>query len=277
MPYLFDHLDSIKELLSLHPLGLITDIDGTISEIAPSPREAQISPICWYYLNLLPQYLKLVAVISGRPATEARNMLGIDEVVYIGNHGLERWEEGRLILQQEASPYPPLIEAALRQLSPLLAIKGIRFDNKGVTASIHYRHCFQKQAARATILDAIASSPAARELRIVEGRMVVDLRPPLEWDKGSAVVDLAQRYGLQGVICLGDDLTDVDAFRALHSTPLVKGVAIGVTSKEMPPQLEGEADYIVQGVDEVEQFLKWLEQAVETTSACPQAGDKAIQ
>ena len=275
MPYIFDHLDSIKELLFLPSLGLVTDIDGTISEIAPSPREAVVSPICRRYLALLSQQLKLVAVVSGRPAAEARSMLGIDEVIYIGNHGLERWEGGRTILRSEAKPYAALIENTLQQLSPLLAVKGISFDNKGVTASIHYRRCPDRQAAREAILDAVASISPTRELQIIEGRFVVDIRPPLKWNKGSAVLDLAQSHHIQGVVYLGDDLTDIDAFQTLRTAPL-KSISIGVTSGEMPLYLEKEADYTVQGVGGVEQFLRWLVQAVtEATSRGHQAADKA--
>jgi trehalose 6-phosphate phosphatase len=276
MPYLFDHLDEIREFLPLHSLGLITDIDGTISEIAPSPGEARVSSICQHYLALLSRQLKLVAVISGRPASEARSMVGIDEVIYIGNHGLEWWENGEVILRSEAKPYTALIKAILQQLSPLLAAKGISFDNKGVSASIHYRRCPDRRAAREVILDAIASVPAARELQKMEGRLVVDLRPPLKWNKGSTVLDLAQRYHLQGVLCLGDDITDIDAFRTLRTAPL-KGISIGVVSEEMPPRLEMEADYTVRDVGDVERFLGWLEQVViEATSTGHQVDDKAI-
>lgn len=76
-------------MLALRPLGLITDIDGTISPIAPSPLEARVSPACRRHLAALAKKLELVAVISGRPAVEARDMVGVEGIVYVGNHGLE--------------------------------------------------------------------------------------------------------------------------------------------------------------------------------------------
>ena len=94
MPHLFENLDAIQELLSLSPFGLITDVDGTISEIAPFPEEARVSPVCREQLATLTKRLELVAAISGRPVSEVREMIGVEEIVYIGNHGLERWEDG---------------------------------------------------------------------------------------------------------------------------------------------------------------------------------------
>ena len=106
MPYLFDHLDSVRKALVVSPFGLITDIDGTISEIAPVPQEAQVSPVCRGSLVILTEQLELVAAISGRPAVEAREMIGIDGMVYIGNHGLERWEGGVVKIVEGLERYP---------------------------------------------------------------------------------------------------------------------------------------------------------------------------
>ena len=78
MPYLFDHLDSIIELLGLSPLGLITDVDGTIIEIAPSPGKARVSLMCRESLTVLTERLELVAAISGRPAQQVREMIAVE-------------------------------------------------------------------------------------------------------------------------------------------------------------------------------------------------------
>ena len=87
MAYLFDNLDAIAGLLSRAPFGLITDVDGTISEIASTPAEAVIHPECKSQLSRLVGRLPLVAAISGRPVLEAREMVGVDGMVYVGNHG----------------------------------------------------------------------------------------------------------------------------------------------------------------------------------------------
>ena len=94
MSYLFDYLDSIKGLLRRSPFGLITDVDGTISETAPTPQEAKVHSLCQRYLSELCRHLPLVAAISGRSVAQVRDMVGIDGMVYVGNHGLEVWVEG---------------------------------------------------------------------------------------------------------------------------------------------------------------------------------------
>ena len=91
MPCLFDQLDLVQELLSDPSLMLITDLDGTISRTAPTPAQATVSPDCGNYLFQLAKYLALVAVISGRLVVEMREMVGIEEIGYIGNHGFEQY------------------------------------------------------------------------------------------------------------------------------------------------------------------------------------------
>ena len=103
MPYVFEQLDLIAELLRQPPFGLIADVDGTISQTAPTSQQAIVSPLCRHYLSTLCRHLALVAAISGRPATEVKNMIGIIGMVYIGNHGLERWGEGHPELTEEAN------------------------------------------------------------------------------------------------------------------------------------------------------------------------------
>ena len=127
MPYIFEHLDVIKKALKRSPFGLITDIDGTISQTAPTPREARVSPLCRQYLSALCNHLALVAAISGRPAAEAKNMINIDGMVYIGNHGLERWSEGHSEFRQDVQGYSRVIKAAIEELTPLLSTKGISY------------------------------------------------------------------------------------------------------------------------------------------------------
>ncbi len=268
MPYVFNHLDVIKEALRQSPFGLITDVDGTISQTAPTPQEAKVSPLCRRYLAALCKQLALVAIISGRPAVQVKDMIGIDGMVYIGNHGLERWTGGRSEFIKDAQDYPPVIEAVTKELSPLLSIEGLSIENKGVTATIHYRLCPDHQSAKQDILAAIENSLHAKSLRIMqESKYAINLLPLVKVDKGTALLDLIQEYNLQGGVYLGDDLTDIDAFRAIHTACRdldFRGFAIGVISQEMPEKLAEEADFTLNGVDDVERFLNGLSQtAVE--------------
>jgi trehalose 6-phosphate phosphatase len=246
-------------------LGLITDVDGTISEIAPTPRQARVSPPCRRYLNLLCRRLALVAVVSGRSAAEVRDMLGIEGVVYIGNHGLERWVKNQAALPDGARDYSGMVESALEELSSRLSMKGVTLENKGLSLTIHYRLSPQPEAAEREILSALAASERAKGLRVVRGRLALNLLPPVAVNKGTAVLDLIRDYGLQGGLYLGDDLTDIDAFRAVRSasaSSAFRGLAIGVTSAEMPESLVREADLTLNGVGDVGRFLGWLVQNV---------------
>ena len=92
MRNLFNYYDAVTEVLSLRPFGLFTDVDGTISEIAPSPGQARVSPICRENLAVLAKQLDVVVAVSGRTAIETREMVGVDDIIYIGNHGYEHWE-----------------------------------------------------------------------------------------------------------------------------------------------------------------------------------------
>ncbi len=264
MPYLFSHLDVVKEALRRPPFGLITDIDGTISQTAATPRQAELSPLCHRYLAALCNQLALVAAISGRPVAEVASMLNIDGMVYIGNHGLERWRQGRAEVTRGARHYCRVIKAAIEELAPLLSIKGIFIDDKRVTATIHYRLCADHQSAERNILAAIEGSPHASGLRTMPGRMAIDLIPPLTVNKGTAALGLIREYKLKGGVYLGDDLSDIDAFRAIRAAGHdldFRGLAIAVISREMPEKLVDEADFTLNGVGDVERFLGWLAQA----------------
>jgi len=144
-------------------------------------------------------------------------MIKIDRLVYIGNHGLERWSEGHSELKKDAKAYLKVIKAVIEELTPRLSIEGIRIENKGITATIHYRLCPNPELAERDILAALEDSTQAKRLQIMPGKMSINLLPPLAVNKGTTVLELIQEYGLQGGIYMGDEITDIDAFRAIHT------------------------------------------------------------
>lgn len=255
MSYLFDNLDAILGIFSRTPFGLITDVDGTISEIAPSPAEAKVHPECKAQLSRLAQRLPLVAAISGRPAVEAKEMVGVDGMVYIGNHGLERWRNGVTEYVEGAEECRAKLAAIREELADLVSIEGLHMEDKGVSLSIHYRSCPDRQRARESILNRIGASEAAKGFKMVEGKMVVELRPPVEVDKGSAVKDLVRDYRLRGGLYMGDDASDIDAFRVMRKDGFA---AVAVLGEETPAAVVREVDYTVNGVSDVARFLKWI-------------------
>lgn len=255
MPYLLDNLDAVRENLTRTPFGLITDVDGTISEIAPSPALAKASPECRKQLRKLVTELALVAAVSGRPSIEVKNMVGIEGMVYVGNHGLERWQDGNLILNEGLESYKERISTVRKELEGLLSIKGLAIEDKGVAIAVHYRNCPNVSTVRDTILNKVADSKSGGDFQIIEGKMVVELRPSVNINKGSAIKDLINEYKLEGGLYLGDDSSDLDAFRVMHKPGFC---AVGVVADETPDEVLREAEFTLNGVPDVARFLKWL-------------------
>ncbi len=258
--YLFDHLPRVRSVLRYSPLGLITDVDGTISLIVTDPQAAQVSPGCAQHLTELVRRLDLVAAISGRPSAQARDMVGVDGLVYVGNHGMEWWREGTVEIPPEVEKYRPRISSLRDKLATNLNLDGVLVEDKGVILAIHYRQSPHPEATRQAILEVLSRIPAAKELRVAYGRKVIELRPPVAIDKGTTIDTLIDRYHLRAALYLGDDETDVDAFKVLKRRrgPGFDGLAIGVLGEETPPPVIEEADLFLSEVEDVERFLGWL-------------------
>lgn len=259
MSYLFDDLNMLQRILTLSPLGLITDVDGTVSRIAASPSEARVHPECREHLADLASKLDLVAAVSGRPVLDVKEMVGVDGVVYIGNHGLERWQDGKVMYVEGVAQYVAKVGSARDELGSRLSIKGLCLEDKGVALSVHYRNAPDTEQARRAILEAIANSSSASDFKILEGKMVVELRPPVDVNKGTAVKALIEDYSLRGGIYLGDDMSDLDAFKVMRRQGFA---AIGVVGEETPVEVEASVDLTLNGVGDVARFLKWLAEAV---------------
>jgi len=256
--------------LRARPAALVTDIDGTLSPIAPSPEEAEVLPECRRALADLAKVLHLVAVVSGRRVEEARRMVGLDQLTYIGNHGLERWDSAGGYRSEAERYAAPMMEALQALRHELRGLTGVRLEDKGTVISIHYRSSPQPAAALRAILEAIKRALPQDGVIIAEGKMVVEVRPPLAIDKGTVVRDLVREHGLKGIVYLGDDLTDVDAFQAvreLREEGEVLGLTAGVAGAEAPAALAGVSDILLTGPQAASQFLQALSQALSEEPA----------
>ncbi len=231
-----------------------------MSEIAPTPGEAQVLPACRLFLRELSGKIPLVCVVSGRAVDVVKKMVGLDNLVYIGSHGMERCVDGHSEYVPGLERYPDIIRSTLDEIKPLLPGDGVFIEDKRVTASIHYRLARDPRAARQAILDALKNAAHAGELRIMQNKMIIELLPPGGFNKGTAVTALVREYGLAGALYLGDDITDVDAFRALHEMPGggFRGLAVAVAGNDMPAELTENADFTLGGVSDVARFLEWL-------------------
>jgi trehalose 6-phosphate phosphatase len=258
-------LDKLRSLIARGSFGAVFDIDGTLSPIAPTPQAAHVDHEMRVMLRQLTHALPLVAVISGRDAAKAQSMVGVEGLVYEGNYGLERCDGKCITDLALASGYAPLIKHALHEARLRLRLQGLLFEDKRVTASIHYRGCADRAAARSAVLNCLQPVASKAGLRLTEGRFVVEIRPPIDVDKGTALADLVRDYHLRGVVFVGDDCSDVDAFhtiRNLRDSGRADGAAIGVASPEMPQEIPECADFLIDGVPGVRRLISWLTEEI---------------
>jgi trehalose 6-phosphate phosphatase len=243
------------EVLRQAPSAVVTDIDGTVSAIAPTPAEAMVDPGAKAALALLAERLTAVAVVSGRAPRDGVAMVGLPELIYVGNHGLERIARGTPWTHPVAAEAQPAIAAALAEIEiaarAAADVPWLLIENKGVTGTVHYRLA-PDQIAAAALLEPLARAAADRHgLRLTSGRMIFEVRPALAVNKGTAIRELAQDLDLRGIVFFGDDVTDVDAFRALRELREAGEAAtlrVGVLGPDTSPAVLAEIDMSVVGV-----------------------------
>ena len=262
---LLKHREDVLPIVGRTRLGLVVDFDGTVAEIAPTPDEAVISPICAEALSILADKLTLVAVVSGRSAVDVGRKVGLDEVVYVGNHGAEYLEDGRTTVVDGVEDHRAMIGAVFEHLRTSADGPGVVWQDKGLSASVHFRMSPDKSEAQKRLAEALSTASGADDLDVFWGKMVLELRAPGGVDKGYAIRRLAERRGLNGMFFVGDDVTDVDAVRGLSqlvSQGKLSGAGVAVTHPDSPQELIRVADFGLRGVEEVGEFLHWLVDAV---------------
>jgi trehalose-phosphatase len=204
------------------PLAVMLDVDGTLAPIASTPDQAVVPPPtreAVQKLATLPGVV--VALVSGRSATDAWRLAGVDGAWVIGNHGFElRTPDGQLSPVEVVRPYEQAIAEAAHILTAAEpVIPGAIVENKRWTMSLHYR--LVDPAEVPTLVERAREVAATLGLRVTEGKKIVELRPPVDVNKGTATVSLARHIGAladgASALYAGDDRTDEDAFEALRA------------------------------------------------------------
>jgi trehalose 6-phosphate phosphatase len=254
---------AILPLLTKQPIGLFSDIDGTLAPIVPRPEDARITPRCRELLQRLMDAGVRVALVTGRPLEMARQMTQLDGAAYAANHGLEFWIDGRQQMAGDAAEYARLVEDVLAEAGDLEAA-GVHLEKKGPGVAFHYRQSRSEEAARAAIFRAIESPTAVERFGVLEGRKVFELRPKIDVSKGTATRLLAERLGVKSILCIGDDRTDIDMFQVVSTLREegIPGRSVAVLSPEVAPDLLDAADYSLNGVAGVEWLLAEILRAV---------------
>lgn len=259
MDYLFAQLNKIEELLRNKFILLFLDYDGTLTPIVETPQKALISGGTKELLQKLAKkhYCKL-GIISGRPLQDLKNTIGIDSVIYAGNHGLEI-DGPKIRFESQVSPR---LKSIIRNIADVLrkrlsSIKGVLIEDKGLTLSIHYRLVGKEDLpVFEKIISEVTHSYIVRDkIKVNPGKKVYEIKPPVKWDKGKVVIWLFAReqFISKGKdvlpIYIGDDITDEDAFKVLKR----KGLTIFVGRPR-----DSKADYYLKNTDEVAEFLRLI-------------------
>jgi trehalose 6-phosphate phosphatase len=207
--------------------AVLLDVDGTLAPIVARPELATVPEETREEVRRLAGRYALVAAVSGRPGAEAARLLGVEGIVYVGVHGLE--------LAPEAERWRETLRPFAREEWPWL-------EDKGLTVAFHWREAPDEEEARLE-LEAVAERARTAGLEARWGRKVLELRPPVEADKGTAVRALLAERRLERALYAGDDTTDLDAFRGLDGLELA--VRVAVASPEGPAELREAADLVV--------------------------------
>jgi len=251
--------------LSPSPLLIALDIDGTIAPIAPTPDKAAVPDETRETLERLTRLPNVhVAFVTGRAAADGRRLVGVPKSWTIGNHGLELIDSrGELRVDPAAGEFATLLERAVRLLhEPLRRYEGVFIEDKRWTLSIHFRLAPESDVPN--VERVVAEVARELGLHLLEGKKILELRPPLAINKGTALVELATRLGvfqegiLRGsILYVGDDRTDEDAFLALPRPP-ANAITLHVGKSSLPEGLRTNAEFVVRDTVAVQELLKWL-------------------
>ncbi|MDD5072585.1 MAG: trehalose-phosphatase [Candidatus Omnitrophica bacterium] len=259
MKYLFNHWGHLKEDLRNSRIILFLDYDGTLTSIADTPDRAVLSKEARDILYELSKNRGCkLAVISGRSLKDIKSVVGLKNIIYSGNHGLEI--EGPKLKFESVVPsgFKKIVrKIKLDLLRRLAHIKGVILEDKGCTLSVHYRLVNEDNIhlVKTAFHEAIIYYLVGNKIKINTGKMILEVRPPIEWDKGRSVMWLlARQVFVSGgdpvlPVYIGDDVTDEDAFSALRKKSLT--IFVGMPKKS-------KAKYYLKSHKDVLKFLRMV-------------------
>lgn len=244
--------------------AILSDIDGTLAPIVRHAGDAHVAEPMRAALMACADKYGLTACVSGRRAADAKRMVGLGSIAYVGNHGTELLPAlgGDLRVDpafaEWASRVQAVADAAWTQDIRKLRL---RREDKGSIVAIHWRGAPDEDAAHAAAI-ALADGFEAEGFAVHWGRKVLELRPPIPMDKGRGIAWVLEGSSIRRALYVGDDRTDVDAFRGLRAMvqdgQLDHAVCVGVRSDEMPDEVASESDFLVGGAQGVRAMFEAL-------------------
>jgi trehalose 6-phosphate phosphatase len=244
--------------------AILLDIDGTLAPIVRHAADAHVPEATRSLLIEIARRYRLVGCVSGRRASTARQIVAIGTIAYVGNHGGELLRPGMTIpeIDPELEAWTAHVRAfAVRAETADLARMRVRTEDKEAIAAFHWRGAPDEEAA-ARAVEEIARRAEEEGLVTHWGRKVLEVRPPVALEKGLGIARLVREAPVAAALYVGDDTTDVDAFRGLRSLQesgtLTSALCVAVSSDEAPPELAREADLTVDGPPGVRGLLEAL-------------------
>src|SRR3954454_21040265 len=244
--------------------AILLDVDGTLAPIVRHADDAHVPEVTRTQLIAVSKRYELVACVSGRRAATARRMVSIGSIAYVGNHGADIMAPGGT--EPEVDPEFARAGERVRAfrdevLSDDLHRRRVRAEEKDQIAAFHWRGAPDEDAAEAAVRE-IAERAEGQGLVVHWGRKVLEVRPAVEVDKGQGIRRLLRDAELDAALYVGDDTTDLDAFRGRRALVdegrVGRALCVGVRSDETPPELEAEADLLVDGPTGVRSMLEAL-------------------
>lgn len=241
--------------------AVFLDYDGTLTPIVDRPEDAVISDSMRAAVRGLARRAT-VCVVSGRDRPVVQQLMGIDDLVVAGSHGFDIWDpKSGTVPHDAAGGFEGLLsEVTDRLRARVQGIHGTVVEPKRASVAVHYRLAAEPEheLVKAVVDGLLADHPG--QLKITPGKMVYEIQPKIDWDKGKAVLHLLHTLHLDSAqvtaVYLGDDITDEDAFRALTG----RGIGVFVAGAGDPGRTTA-ADFVLDSIGEVERFLN--------TIACP--------
>jgi trehalose 6-phosphate phosphatase len=244
--------------------AILLDIDGVLAPIVEHAADAHVPEGTRQLLIDVARRYAVVACVSGRQASQARAMVSIGSISYLGSHGAELlrsgWTEARI--DPRLGEWARRIHDFARDIDTAdLRRRRVRIEDKGPIIALHWRGAPDEEGARSAV-DAIAARAQDAGLQTHWGRKVLEVRPPVHIDKGAGIRAFLDGTDLDAALYVGDDVTDLDAFRTLEELVAEGGLAhavrVGVSSEDGPESIREQADIVIEGTDGVKELLAAL-------------------
>jgi len=244
--------------------AILLDVDGTLAPIVRHADDAHLPEVTRTALIQVSKRYGIVACVSGRRSSVARQIVSIGSIAYVGNHGGEILRPGgnELEVDPDFARGGRRVEAFREEVwTDDLHRLRVRHEDKDPIVAFHWRGAPDEEAAEAAVREVAARAEEAG-LIVHWGRKVLEVRPPTQVDKGKGIRRLLHDADVDAAVYVGDDTTDLDAFRALREMAdegrVGTAICVGVRSDETPPAIEQEADVLVDGPPGVRGMLEAL-------------------